>query len=141
MMEIRSFNAHRRCRIRHAEIIRLVLLVLRGERRRRAAVNIVFVNERKMVDLNGRYLRRSSTTDVLSFPLEDKDGDLLEGEVYVNLDQARRQARDYRVTFAQEKARLVVHGVLHLVGYSDSNPRNRARMTRTEEKYLSRFAK
>ena len=80
------------------ETIRIATRVLRAERRKQADLNIIYVDDRSMIRLNSAYLRHRNTTDVLSFPLSDHPGTKLEGEVYVNLDQARRQARRYRVT-------------------------------------------
>lgn len=139
MMEVRSFNIHRKYRIRHKEIQKLVRLVLTDERKRRVTINVVFVDDKKMTDLNGTYLNRWYRTDVLSFPLEEKNARSLEGEVYVNLDQAYRQSKEYHVTFASEKARLVVHGVLHLVGFSDATEKLRSRMALLEDRYLLKF--
>lgn len=89
-----------------------------------------------MVRLNTAYLRHRYATDVLSFPLSGRGDTMLEGEVYVNLDQARRQAREYKVTMRNEAARLVIHGMLHLLAYDDKRPDDRRVMKRMEEKYL-----
>ena len=94
-----------------------------------------------MVGLNRKYLNHGTATDVLSFSLNDhqlKHGDLLEGEVYVNLDQARRQARRFGETIRDEVGRLVIHGILHLVGYGDASERQKKLMTRLEDTYLGR---
>ncbi len=141
MMDVRSFNVHRRRRVRHAEVRKLVRLVLRHERIRSAAVNVVFVDDAKMKDLNGTYLRHWYATDVLSFPLGERSPGPLEGEVYVNLDQALRQSREYRATFAEEKRRLVIHGVLHLAGHDDGTAARRRAMASREDSYLARFAR
>jgi rRNA maturation RNase YbeY len=139
MMEIRSFNTHRAYRIRHTEVRELVRMVLRQERVRKAAVNVVFVDDEKMTDLNGTYLKHHYTTDVLSFPLEEPAPGAVEGEVYVNLDQASRQSKEYRQTFADEKRRLVIHGVLHLAGHSDATPRQRSAMAVREDRCIAKF--
>jgi rRNA maturation RNase YbeY len=99
-------------------------------------VNVIFINDRRMIELNSTYLHHRYTTDVISFLLTEKHSDLLEGEVYINLDQTRRQAKEYKVTFSSEKLRLVAHGVLHLAGYDDATPMKRRRMSRLEDKYL-----
>lgn len=141
MMEIRSFNVHRSYRVRHAEVRELVRLVLKHERVRNAAVNVVFVDDARMTDLNGTYLKHWYATDVLSFSLDETREGALEGEVYVNLDQARRQSADYQETFANEKRRLVIHGVLHLAGHSDSTKALRGAMALREDRYIERFAR
>jgi len=86
---------------------------------RQCAVNVVLIGNRRMRELNRRYLKRDRPTDVLSFPLgvEEPGGkELLLGEVYVSRDQARIQARENRVSYHSEVKRLVLHGVLHLLG-------------------------
>ena len=86
--------------------------------------------------MNAAYLKRRRTTDVLSFPLSDSPDPLLEGEVYVNVDCARRQARRYGVTFRNEVARLVIHGMLHLLDYDDKRESEKRKMTRLEDAHL-----
>jgi len=128
-------HQHRMLRFPHRETFRAVRRVVAGEKRKDASVSIVFTDDRFMKNMNKRYLRHNRITDVISFPLESAGG--IEGEVYVNLDQARRQARDYGVTFHAEVKRLVVHGTLHLMGYRDSTPSLKARMSRREDYYLA----
>jgi probable rRNA maturation factor len=137
MIAVRVFNAHPKRRIKRAETLRLARLVLYGERRRSADVNIVFVNDREMLKLNTTYLRHRYPTDVLSFLLgDDSRGRRVDGEVYVNLDQAKLQASEYNVTISNEVARLVIHGVLHLIGYGDDTKVNKRQMTARENLYL-----
>lgn len=88
-----------------------------------------------MIALNSTYLRHRYTTDVLSFSLNEH-ANALDGEVYVNLDQARRQAKEYSVSEREERKRLVVHGVLHLTGYEDTTVKQREEMHQHENIYL-----
>jgi probable rRNA maturation factor len=84
-----------------------------------ASVNIIFVTDRQIHALNRRFLRRDRPTDVISF---NNDGPQLPGEprllgeVYISRDRARTQAREYGVSYASELRRLVLHGLLHLLG-------------------------
>ncbi len=84
--------------------------------------------------LHARYLGGRRTTDVLSFVYDDAVSK--EGEVVVCLDQARRQAPEYGATYSEEVARLVMHGVLHLLGYDDHRPKLRAVMKEREDTYV-----
>ncbi len=140
MISIRVFNSSRLRAIAPDETIRLARRVLTSERRKKAAVNIIYIDDRAMVRLNSAYLRHRRTTDVLSFPLSEDARRMLEGEVYVNLDQARRQAKEHRVTFKNEAARLVIHGVLHLLEYDDLSAEDKREMTRLEDRYLETIA-
>jgi rRNA maturation RNase YbeY len=127
-------NAHRKYRIRKDPVGRYVRRVLVQEQTDNAAVSVVFVNSQHARRINRAFLGHDRPTDVISFPLED--GDLLEGEVYVNLDRARQQAKRYGVSFGNEVARLVIHGVLHLVGYRDRTAAQARRMKKEEERHL-----
>ncbi|MBI5215955.1 MAG: rRNA maturation RNase YbeY [Ignavibacteriae bacterium] len=118
------------------ETIKLVQTVLSGEANRNAEVNVVFIDDNVMTKLNTEYLQHHYTTDVLSFCLSDKQETKLEGEVYVNVIQAKRQAKEYGVSLINELGRLVIHGTLHLLGYEDDTPKKKLRMNKREEYYL-----
>ena len=89
--------------------------------------------------INRQFLRHDYVTDVISFPLGAGDEPGAQGEIYVNLDRARRQAHEYGVTFAGETRRLLIHGMLHLLGYKDGTANQKARMSRREDLILSRL--
>lgn len=99
-------------------------------------VNIIIVGDRKMATLHREYSGVKGTTDVLTFDLTEETS--LEGDIYICLDQARRQATAYQVTLREEIARLAVHGLLHLAGYDDHSERGRAEMRRLEDECLRR---
>jgi probable rRNA maturation factor len=135
MIGVAVFNAHARYRRRHKTVQSLVRRVLTAEKIRQAAVNVVFVTDRTMKQLNRTYLRHDRTTDVITFPLERGPGGV-GGEIYVCADQARRQAEEYAVTVGEELDRLVVHGALHLAGYDDRTAAQRRRMKSLEDRFM-----
>ena len=142
MDQICVFNAHPKHRIRHKETISLICRVLKSERRTRTELSIVFIGDEQMLKLNKTYLHHAYPTDVLSFPLNEQPETKIEGEVYVNLDQAHRQAQEYGLPICNEVSRLVIHGILHLLGYKDKTARQKQRMSSCENRYLmSRFGK
>ncbi len=138
MGRITIANEHGRYRRNHREISRYVRHVLRGERMPRWNVAVVFIDSRRSRRMNSRFLGHRYPTDVLSFTLET--GVNPEGEIYVNLDRARQQARDYGVPFRTEIARLVIHGTLHLVGYDDRRAADAHRMRQREDRYVAALA-
>ncbi len=75
----------------------------------------MLADDATLADLNQRFKKRSGPTDVLSFPLDEED---FLGEVYVSIDRARDQAREYDESEERETKRLVLHGLLHLLGYT-----------------------
>ncbi|MBU2470984.1 MAG: rRNA maturation RNase YbeY, partial [Bacteroidetes bacterium] len=70
----------------------------------------------------------------ISFPLNQ--GTPVEGEIYICTDQAKRQAKEYRTSYKEEVRRLIIHGVLHLIGHTDRSKKSREIMRNLEDKYL-----
>lgn len=102
-------------------------------------VNIVLVNDEKMTELNEKFKKRKSTTDVLSFNLSDESSDIVEGEVYISLERAKKQSLDYNVPYEEEIIRLVTHGLLHLAGRTHNSGEDYQSMTEDTEKFVSIF--
>ena len=81
-------------------------------------ISVYITDDKEMKKLNKEYLERDYTTDVLSFEIKERqeDGTLYLGDIVVNKDQAKRQAKDYDNDLEEEISELVGHGVLHLLG-------------------------
>jgi len=113
--------------------------VLRAERVRDAALSIAFVTNRRIAALNRTHLGHAGPTDVISFgfaPVEAA-GDLV-GDVYIAPEVARRNARAHGGSVREELLRLVVHGVLHVLGHDhpDDDSRYRSAMWLRQERLL-----
>jgi len=121
-----------------AKLRSLVMWILDSERLEKTwAINIVLVDADFIVRLNQAYFSKDSPTDVISFNLSDDDGDHCEGEVYICMDSAKLQAKEYQVSLENEILRLVAHGVYHLLGYDDEEESARLRMSELEDRALS----
>jgi rRNA maturation RNase YbeY len=85
---------------------------------------VAFVSDRAMRGLNRLWQHKRGTTDVLSFPAGQDEFEKVEGltlgDVVISVEQAARQAKDNGMTFDQEIAQLILHGLLHLCGYDHS---------------------
>ncbi|MDH7514453.1 MAG: rRNA maturation RNase YbeY [Bacteroidota bacterium] len=108
--------------------------VLRGEKKTRARVDIIVVDDAFIAALHRRFFNEDGPTDVMTFPLEE--GGRIEAEVYISIDTARVQAREYGVSIREEMTRLVVHGTLHACGYDDRTEPSRRAMKQKEELYV-----
>jgi len=113
--------------------------VLRAERVGDAVLSVTFVGRRRIRTLSRRYLRRDLETDVIAFALSGAPG-VVVGDVYVAPDVAAVAARRYGVPVREEVRRLVVHGVLHVLGYEhpDGTSRTRSPMWALQERLLRR---
>lgn len=105
-----------------------------------SALSISFVDDRAIRDLNREHRGKDKATDVLSFPLlaagDDPLGERLLGDVVISVDTARRQAADYDATLEAEVNRLLIHGVLHVMGHDHEESAEQERM-RAEERRLA----
>jgi probable rRNA maturation factor len=133
-------NIHPSCRIKKREIVDLIQIALKSEGMS-FPVDLIFVDDDFMKRLNWKFTRRRKTTDVLSFGMKEGEEGGLDypslGDIYVSLDQAKRQAQEYRVSRKEEIKRLVIHGLLHLLGY-DHKSRKQAKIMKEKEKaYLN----
>jgi len=98
-----------------------------------AEVGITFVDDKFIRKLNKKFRGLDRATDVLSF--EMKEGGEL-GDIVISVDSAQRNAKRYKVPLRGELRRLVVHGLLHLLGLDHVRGSDRAMMRRKEESYL-----
>jgi rRNA maturation RNase YbeY len=132
-------SAVRRCPLSGAAAADLARRVLRAEGVRDAAVSVTFVGRRRIRSLNRRYLGHDRETDVLAFALPGGPGPLV-GDVYCAPEVAARAARRYRVPVVEELRRLVVHGVLHVLGHDHpaGEGRTRSPMWARQERLLRR---
>jgi rRNA maturation RNase YbeY len=99
-------------------------------------LNYIFTSDNVLVQLNKEYLRHFTLTDIITFDMAEKEGELT-GDIYISLDRAKDNAREFKVTLNNELARLMIHGVLHLMGYKDKTTDEKALMRAREEFYLS----
>ncbi len=120
-----------------ATVCRAVSTVLDGEEVGAATVAITFMSTARMRSLNRRTFGRDRATDVVAFPLAHDDE--LVGDVYVCPSIARRSARCSRISSHEELLRLVVHGILHVLGYDHPTgaSRTRSRMWKLQEAYVA----
>jgi probable rRNA maturation factor len=105
------------------------------------AISISFIGDGEISALNEERLGRSGPTDVIAFDLSE-EGLPIEhvGDVYISVDTARENAGKYGVSLGEELLRLVIHGVLHVLGYTDSDARDRAMMEQVQESMVKRFS-
>jgi rRNA maturation RNase YbeY len=99
-------------------------------------INYIFTNDHILVQLNKEYLRHYTLTDIITFDLSDQDKEIT-GDIYISVDRARENAKEYKVTLGNELNRLMIHGILHLMGYKDKTREEKALMRAKEEFYLS----
>jgi probable rRNA maturation factor len=104
-----------------------------------AEVEVVLTDDTAIARLNRRFLGHRGPTDVIAFPGGAHPGDRVIGEVIISLDRARAQARAAGWSVRREVALLLVHGILHLGGWTDHTSQGAARMRVAERAILARI--
>jgi len=123
----------------HGRLHDYAVFVIESGGIKEAEVNVVFVSDEKMTELNETYRKRKGTTDVLSFDLSDNISEKIEGEVYVSLERAKNHSSEYDISFGEEVVRLVTHGLLHLTGRVHDTGDAYRSMTEDTEKMVRVF--
>jgi probable rRNA maturation factor len=101
-------------------------------------LNVIFVNDVYIRALNKSYRKKNKATDVLSFNYDttpDSYGRLI-GEIYISMDTAKKQAKEYRHTISEELSKLFIHGFLHIHGFDHQKAEDFKKMSFIEQKIL-----
>ena len=98
-------------------------------------LNVLVTDDRRIRRINKKFLKHDYATDVISFG-SNASADLLQGDLVVSADTARRVAKEMKIPFRQELARYLVHGTLHLLGYDDKKKKDHVKMHDRQEKIL-----
>ncbi len=101
-----------------------------------ARIQVVFTDDEHLHRLKQQFFGLNHYTDVIAFQLQEP-GEPLEGEIYISCERAQENSRKYSEPYHRELMRLIVHGSLHLAGYSDDTPENQAGMQALEDRFLA----
>lgn len=99
-----------------------------------------FCSDETLLDINQRRLGHDFYTDIVTFPLTDS-GDVISSEFCISLDRIAENCLNFGRSFESELLRVIIHGVLHLIGYDDHTDEERSRMREKEEECLRQFYK
>ena len=108
--------------------------VAEREGRKIGNINIIFCSDPYLLDVNKKYLGHDYYTDIITFDYCEKD--ILSGDLFISVDCVRDNASFYGTEFSNELNRVMVHGVLHLIGYDDHTDEDIAVMRSKENTYL-----
>lgn len=98
-------------------------------------INYIFCSDDFLLRLNAKYLNHHTLTDIITF--DESVGKSISGEIYISIDRVAENAFAYQCDFQTEVRRIMIHGVLHLCGYSDKHKSEKILMRKKEDTYLS----
>jgi probable rRNA maturation factor len=101
-------------------------------------INYIFCSDAFLLQINQRYLKHDTYTDILTFPFSAPSEPIL-ADIYISIDRVRENAKSYHTAFKKELHRVIFHGALHLCGYKDKTSEQARQMRAREEFYLKSF--
>jgi rRNA maturation RNase YbeY len=111
--------------------------VITDENKIEGEINFIYVNDDYLLDLNEKYLNHDTLTDIITF--DNSVGNILHADIYISTERVQENATDFKVSFEEELHRVMIHGILHLVGYGDKTDDEVAVMRARENHYLERL--
>lgn len=101
-------------------------------------INIIFTNDELLYDINKIYLNHDYYTDVITFPFNEPG--IISGDIYISIDRVKENAKLYGDgDFMNELNRVIIHGILHLLGYDDHTKEEQQTMRLKEDSYLAKL--
>ena len=99
-------------------------------------ISVIFTSDIYVSDLKKKFFLKDQWTDVIAFPLHSNKKEKIEGEIYISMPTAKENADKFNQAYEKEVARLIIHGVLHLLDYSDQSYKEKQIMSKMEENIL-----
>lgn len=111
--------------------------VILSENKKEGDINYIFCDDDYILEINKQYLDHDYYTDIISF--DYSVGNELHGDIFVSIDRVRENADDFNVTFDEELKRVIIHGILHYVGYKDKTEEDEVLMRQKEDEKIKMF--
>ena len=139
MNEINIFNECKDIDFHKDHIIQLINLSLKATKYNQVKINLIFCDNDKLNSFKRKYFDDDVLTDIVTFPIKN-DNDL-EAEIYISIEMAKLNADEFNVSLNNELSRLIIHGVLHLIGFNDDSENTKKIMFSKQEEIISNFQK
>jgi len=100
-------------------------------------INFIFTSDDYLLEINKEYLAHNYFTDIITFNYCEND--IVNSDIYISVDTVQNNSERFNVSFINELHRVMIHGILHLIGFNDQDDKEKAIMREKENEYLERF--
>lgn len=139
MNKIYLHSADKAANIKHKALVKtLIVGLFKEEGAALEQLSYIFCSDAYLLQINQQFLNHDTLTDVITFPLSEV-GDPVYGEVYLSTDRIEENAKTFHVEYQNELLRVMIHGALHLCGYTDKSKAQQSQMREKEDYYLKQF--
>lgn len=139
MNKIYLHSADKAANIKHKALVKtLIIGLFKEEGAALEQLSYIFCSDAYLLQINQQFLNHDTLTDVITFPLSEV-GDPVYGEVYLSTDRIEENAKTFHVEYQNELLRVMIHGALHLCGYTDKSKAQQSQMREKEDYYLKQF--
>ena len=128
-IETENFKLKERLRLR-----KWLKGVIENEKKRVGEIGYLFCDDKYLIEVNRRYLQHDTYTDIITFPYNE--GDVVSGDILISVERVEENAKKFGVEFESELHRVMVHGVLHLLGQGDKTEKEAKKMHQREDEAL-----
>ncbi len=119
-----------------SNVIKWIMATVSNENKDQGNLNFIFCDDEYLHRINLEYLNHDTYTDIITFPLRT---DRIEGDIFISIERVKENAKVFKVEFRKELLRVIIHGVLHLIGYKDKTENEQNLMRNKEDFYLSKY--
>lgn len=98
-------------------------------------ITFIFCSDEYLLEVNKQYLNHDYFTDIITFDYVENN--VISGDIFISCDRVRENAAEFHTGFDNELCRIIIHGVLHLIGYKDKSKKDKLLMTSKEDFYLN----
>ena len=138
MIDIKVFNRFDKIAINDLSVEKLAKKIFfEKSLNDKAIISIIFCDNKTLNNFKIEYFDEDVFTDIVTFKIEDKP--FLEAELYISTEMAIQNAKEFKVSLDNEIIRLISHGILHLIGYDDSNNSSSKKMFSVQEEIVENF--
>jgi probable rRNA maturation factor len=140
MNKVFIYSADKPVNLRNRQKVKqLIIFLFQNENVDLDRINYIFCSDEYLLPINKKYLNHSTLTDVITFSLSAIK-EPVHGEVYLSVNRIAENAKSFRVTYQNELLRVMIHGALHLCGYTDKTNASTNEMRDKEDYYLKEIS-